>query len=298
MPTGRLVQSAAADGVSVSGRPRAEFVSAEALADRGDLAMHGDVHALFEFKMPAERSLQSAASTTEDDERALSEVTGRVLGEWRARIAAEYGSAAITQHFVLWLMQAGAPPDLIDAGLVIVSDELAHSRASHEVYVSAGGTEPPAIDQKTLALARQRENLLDDVLATCLRVFCLGETVAVPLFKHLRERCDEPTARAALDRILRDEVRHRDFGWDVLDWLMTIDEASVRENSRAMLPQMFEALRASYGDANAVIAQDDGAMTNAERAWGLAPPREYAEILARTVEREWKPRFSAREISW
>jgi hypothetical protein len=198
----------------------------------------------------------------------------------------------------LWLMQVGAPPDLIDAGLVIVSDELAHSRASHEVYVAAGGTEPPAIDQKTLGLNRRRENLFDDVLATALRVFCLGETVAVPLFKHLRERCEVPTARAALDRILRDEVRHRDFGWDVLDWLMTIDAQRARANARAMLPQMFEELRASYGDANAVVASDDGTMTNDERAWGLAPPREYAEILARTVDREWKPRFSAREISW
>ena len=52
-------------------------------------------------------------------------------------------------------------------------------------------------------------------------LFCLGETVAVPLFSHLRERCTESLPRAALDRILRDEVRHRDFGWDLLDWLCT-----------------------------------------------------------------------------
>ena len=145
----------------------------------------------------------------------------RVREEWRARIAAEYTSAAITQHLVLWLIQAGAPPDLIDAGLAIVNDELVHSRLSHEVYVAAGGTEPPAIVREQLGLTRTAEQLEIDILRIAVRVFCLGETVAVPLFKHLRERCTQPIAKVALDRILRYEVRHRDFGWDLLDWLMS-----------------------------------------------------------------------------
>ena len=55
---------------------------------------------------PARRSSKQAIATASD----------RVRGEWRARIAAEYGSAAITQHLVLWLIQIGASPDLIDAG--------------------------------------------------------------------------------------------------------------------------------------------------------------------------------------
>ena len=40
--------------------------------------------------------------------------------------------------------------------------------------------------------------------------FCI---VAVRLFSRLRQNAAEPVALAALDRILRDEVRHRDFGW-------------------------------------------------------------------------------------
>jgi hypothetical protein len=221
----------------------------------------------------------------------VSEVTttARVRAEWRARIAAEYTSAAVTQSFVLWLIQAGAPPDLIDAGLVIVSDELAHSRMSNDVYVAAGGTEPPALDRARLGLARRAE-LEADLLSACVRIFCLGETVAVPLFKHLRERCTVPVARDALDRVLRDEVRHRDFGWDVLDWLVeTMPDARARVE--AELPRMFDELDASYGQNQAASMNDD------ERAWGLAPPIEYVEILARTHEREWRPRFDARGIA-
>jgi hypothetical protein len=219
----------------------------------------------------------------------------RVRDEWRARIAAEYGSAAITQHLVLWLIQAGAPPDLIDAGLAIVADELAHSRLSHDVYVAAGGTQPPALDRDQLGLQRGDATLEHDILRIAVRVFCLGETVAVPLFSHLRAPCTEPIARAALDRILRDEVRHRDFGWDLLDWLdMTLPDVPARVT--AALPAMLRELEGSYGTANATIANDDGEITEVERAWGLAPPREYATILARAIEHDFRPRFAAREI--
>jgi hypothetical protein len=225
-------------------------------------------------------------------------MTPRVREEWRARIAAEYTSAAVTQHLVLWLIQVGAPPDLIDAGLAIVADELVHSRMSHEVYAAAGGTAPPAIDRDQLALPRSSDPLELDILRVAVRVFCLGETVAVPLFRHLREHCTEPLAKAALDRILRDEVRHRDFGWDLLDWLLSIDtEDQVPARVTAALPGMFVELEQSYGTANDVVAGDDGSMTDADRAWGLAPPRDYAEILARTVERDYRPRFEARGIT-
>jgi len=225
-------------------------------------------------------------------------VTPRVRDEWRARIAAEYTSAAVTQHLVLWLLQAAAPPELIDAGLVIVADELVHSRMSHEVYTAAGGTDPPAIERDQLALRRSNEPLELDILRVAVRVFCLGETVAVPLFRHLREHCTQPLARAALDRILRDEVRHRDFGWDLLDWLLSVDpDDQVPARVHAELPAMLGELEATYGTGNDAVAGDDGVISEADRAWGLAAPRDYAEILARTVIRDFRPRFEARGIT-
>jgi hypothetical protein len=230
----------------------------------------------------------------------LSDATDRVREEWRARIAAEYTSAAITQNLVLWLIQAGAPPDVIEQGLVIVGDELVHSRMSHEVYVAAGGTLPPSIVREHLGLARRAPSLEHDILATAVRVFCLGETVAVPLFRHLRERCTVAIAREALDRILRDEVRHRDFGWDLLDWLCTSQIADeVAPRVAAALPAMLGELEQSYGVGNPAIAADTAdqvPMTEAERGWGLAPPREYAAILAATVEKDYRPRFAARGV--
>jgi hypothetical protein len=281
------VQSATADEGHVPrelGRQRSDH-------DRDVRESSELLHRASARQVPAERRVQSAAAP----QGRVPDVSVTVREEWRARIAAEYTSAAITQHLVLWLIQAGAPPDLIDAGLAIVADELAHSRLSHEVYVAAGGDRPPALDREQLGLARMHARLEDDILRVAVRVFCLGETVAVPLFRHLREPCTQPAAKAALDRILRDEVRHRDFGWDLLDWLLTIDD-DVPARVTAALPAMFDELERSYGARNTAIATDDGAMSDADRAWGLAPPREYAEILARTLERDWIPRFAARDI--
>jgi hypothetical protein len=225
--------------------------------------------------------------------------SSRVREEWRARIAAEYGSAAITQHLVLWLIQIGASPDVIDAGLRIVEDELVHSRLSHQVYVDAGGTEAPRIERANLELPRRDQAPLElDVLRTVVRNFCLGETVAVPLFSHLRASCTVPSARAALDRVLRDEVRHRDFGWLALDWLLTTPLGEhIPGILERDLPAMFGELERSYGTGNPAYDEPPEADLPADdRAWGLAPAREYADILHRTFTRDYQPRFAARGV--
>ena len=145
--------------------------------------------------------VQSAAAAGHRLPVVMSEASPRVQIEWRNRIAAEYGSAAITQNFVLWLIQIAASPDLIEDGLVIVQDELAHSQLSAAVHAAAGGCEPPAIDRDTLGLARRPEVALElDVLRAAVQVFCLNETVAVPLFAHMREGATVEIARTARTR--------------------------------------------------------------------------------------------------
>jgi hypothetical protein len=62
------------------------------------------------------------------------------------------------------------------------------------------------------------------------------------------------------------------------------------------MPSMLRELELSYGRGNPSVAEDDGAMTETDRAWGLAPPRDYAAILAQTIEKDYKPRFAARSL--
>src|SRR5258706_13231470 len=101
-----------------------------------------------------------------------------VQNEWLRRVEAEYRSAAITQQLTLWLIQIGASPDLIRAGLRVTSDELTHADLSHRVYAAAGGTAMPMPARETLGVKAAGGPLEHDAVRIATDVFCLGATVA------------------------------------------------------------------------------------------------------------------------
>lgn len=214
--------------------------------------------------------------------------------EWLRRVEAEYRSAAITQHLGLWLIQIAAPPDLIADSRRIVGDEMVHAEMSHVTFVAAGGSEAPKLVRESLALPRSGAPLEHDVLRHGVEVFCLGETIAVRLFKRLRQHCTAPSARRALDRILRDEVRHREFGWTLLEWLLSTPLAS--ELGALLgdeLPPMLRRVRKNYGALDAPPARAKDEFSESDRAWGLMPLIEYAEAVEETIVRDYTPRFRA-----
>ncbi|MEZ4464733.1 MAG: ferritin-like domain-containing protein [bacterium] len=216
------------------------------------------------------------------------EPTDNVRREWAARVEAEYRSAAITQHLTLWLIQLGASPDLIRDGLRITDDELVHAEMAFATLTAAGGSLAGPFDRATLGLRRDPTVSLEvDVALAVAEVFCLGETVAVPLFSALRAGCTVPVAREALDRVLVDEVRHRDFGWTALTWLLDHGLAELRPSVSAALPAMFARQRRNYG----VGAPAGGALSPAEIAWGLMDLPRYAATLEATLDRQYIPRF-------
>lgn len=227
--------------------------------------------------------------------RARPPASDRTRTEWLRRIEAEYRSAAFTHHLVHWLIQIGASPDLIRDGLRIVNDEMVHAELSHVVYTAAGGTELPRIDRDSLVLRRSASEPLEhDVLRYGVDLFCLGETVAVRLFKELRHKCVVPEARRALDRILRDEVRHRDFGWALFDWLAETPLGPKLEKlAERELPRMFTRVRGAYAPW---AARDEQSIPDADRARGLMPAGWYARVLDDTLARDYVPRFEKHGI--
>lgn len=215
-----------------------------------------------------------------------------VRREWLNRVEAEYRSAAYTQELTLWLTQIGASPDLIRAGLRVSRDEIVHAELAHRTYTEAGGEDGPTLPRETLRLRRNENEPVEwDVTRVCVDGYCLGETVAVALFQKLRAGCTVAGPRRVLDRILRDEVRHRDFGWALLHWLLTLPTADdLRRIVERELPVYFGRLRRAYGKSREP-RKTEASFEDADRAWGLMPTSEYAEALERTVTRDWIPRF-------
>ena len=214
-----------------------------------------------------------------------------VRDEWLRRVEAEYRSAVIAQHLGLWLLQIGASPDLVLASQRAARDELVHASQARRVHVAAGGDGAVVLNRDALGLARRPDDALElGVARACVEVFCLGETVAVPLFAALRAGCTVPVASRALDRVLRDEVRHRDLGWDLLEWLLeTPAGAAIRGVVEAELPAMFGRLVAGYASPATRTRDDVGAD---ERAWGLMSGARYAALVERSIARDHLPRFA------
>ena len=220
----------------------------------------------------------------------MAESLEQVRGEWRRRVVAEYGSAAITHSLLGWLLRMGASPTLLHEGARIIDDELVHAEMAFEVLREAGGGQVELGGALGVELTPGLP-LIGNVCALGTRVFCLGETVAVRLFKRLRDGATVPVAREALDRVLTDEVRHRDFGWLLLEWLSQRPEWSELATQIAQsLPVWFRELRQSYGSLSEAPF-DDGL-----RQWGLMPTSEYRAALEETLERDYVPRFADYDI--
>lgn len=221
-----------------------------------------------------------------------------VRAEWLRRVEAEYRSAALTQNLTLWLMQLGAPLEFVHAGLRVVRDELSHAQLSARIYAAAGGRSSPELERDTLALVRTGDQPLEwDVLRVVVDNYCLGETAAVRLFQRLYEHAEVAQARRVLERILRDEVRHRDFGWSLLEWLLTTPAApGFRTLIDRELGPMLSRLRAVYGGAWADAPEPKRLVDDPPPAacgWGLMPISNYVAAIDETCRRDLAPRFAA-----
>jgi 1,2-phenylacetyl-CoA epoxidase catalytic subunit len=217
----------------------------------------------------------------------------RARQEWRNRVAAEYRSASITAQTLHWAIVVALPEPILKTAIRIVGDEIDHATLSHEVLVEiGGGDEPVALNPHHLSLPEASEGPLPALVDAVVDNFCLGETFAVPLFARMREGTTLPVARAALDRILRDEAVHRAFGWDTLDEIIALAPDPVRARIQARLPGWLSSFAQGYG-----TLRPQEPLSDDERGAGLIRLDEYVEIWHRTVRDDLSQRFARRGIA-
>lgn len=172
----------------------------------------------------------------------------------------------------------------------MVADELAAGVA----HAAGGAADAPVVDSASLTHP-DAGRPGDALLSVVLRSFCIGETVAVPLFRMLRQRCSVPVARRALDRVLGDEARHRQLGWDVLDWILLT-------GGPAVVGQIADQVPAMVDEFVAIHAVRPGAGPPATdlrpeiQAWGLAPAADYATTIGTALAHDVRPRLEVRGV--
>lgn len=218
--------------------------------------------------------------------------SARVGAVWTRRVAAEYGSSALTLQLAHWLTVLAAPPQLILAAMDVARDELDHAERCAAVARAAGSDAPPVLPRELLACPLDPADPLEvGVLTTVIRSFCIGETLAVPLFRRMREGCEAGPARATLDAILADEVRHREFAWIALAWLLDGPAGpDLRARAGAVAGRTLERRIHECSTPLAQVLADS--VTPEQRAWGLISAATYREVVLAAVDHEVAPRFA------
>jgi photosystem II stability/assembly factor-like uncharacterized protein len=153
----------------------------------------------------------------------------------RARLAAawtrdglyEHASVASFARFVLQLLAASAPPELVLAGQAALADEVRHARACFglaSAYAGAPvGPGPLAIDG---ALAGPAD--LAALAGATAVEGCVNETIAALVATTAAGLATDPAVRSRLATIAADERRHAALAWRTVAWALARGGAEVR----------------------------------------------------------------------
>jgi hypothetical protein len=222
-------------------------------------------------------------------------VVAEVCREWQARVTAEYHSASFTTELLQLLILLGAPYALLHQAHRIVRDELDHAERSFEVFGKVGGEQSQVVMREdTLRSPQYEPSTFGQAFCINLSCFCIGETMAVPLFREMVRRSSDRRVVGLLHRIVEDESRHREFGWELLDWFLEVAPVPSMQLLEKHAALLLHRYREGYGDG--VVLAGTELVGAAEEALGLLPRRVYAAVVRETVEQVVLPRFARRGL--
>ena len=120
----------------------------------------------------------------------------------------------------------------------------------------------------------------------------MGETISMTMFRAGRRGAQEPLTRAALERILTDEVRHERLGWRAIAaWWPYLSEKTVgalEEEARVALAAMEQKIAAPALRR----LEADIPFEAAYAALGVLAPESRVEAFYAAVEHLVLPRLS------
>ncbi len=210
---------------------------------------------------------------------------------WTMKAEQEHRSAAVFADAVSLLVDTGAPLDVVSAIARVVSDEVAHTELCRRM-AHAFGAETPILTplaREPLAAEAGRARALRLLLVEG----AIGETISCALFDAGRHVTKEPASRAALARILRDEVVHARVCWEALTVLVHArDDATIAALQRT-------ATRALGGIEHTQMAPVLARLNRGDRfdaAWGelgVLPPETRVAAFYSAIEKRVVPRLTA-----
>jgi hypothetical protein len=244
--------------------------------------------------------LGSAEAGATPDVARLPQTARSALAEaWARDGRFEHASIASFARFVLELLSAGAPPDLVADAQAALKDEIRHASLCFglaSAYACAAinvgrdsafagpsiGPGPLPIED---ALHDRRD--LPSIAAAVVREGCVGETIAALAAMEARDGAKDPAVRAALDEIAEDELRHATLSWRFAAWAARQGGAPVR----AAIAAAFEEARGAATPPAALPPPDPHAALLS--AHGRLSPDAERRVASRALAEVVRPAAAA-----
>jgi hypothetical protein len=211
---------------------------------------------------------------------------------WPLRAAEELRSARIFHALKCGARASGLDHEWIQRLGDGVRDEIRHAKLCAEVGARFGAAPPEHDAQRARARVAPLKPSLFRVTALLIVEIAMGETISTSQFRAGRMAATEPLTRAALEAVLRDEVRHASLGWEALSAILPGLPASLREGVDE------EVRRAFAGFENQIAVP---ALRRLERgepfdpAWaalGVIHPEQRVQSFYEAVEDHVQPRLA------
>jgi hypothetical protein len=160
---------------------------------------------------------------------------------WTAIARMEHASVAAFARFILELLAAGAPAELVSSAQSALGDEIEHARLCFDLASSYAGSPigPGALStQGVLA-----DTGLHATVSAAIHEACIGETLAAAEACEALADATDPAVRQVLVKIVRDESAHAELGWKFLQWALASGGSELRDLARREVQRAIESLR-------------------------------------------------------
>jgi hypothetical protein len=165
---------------------------------------------------------------------------------WSRRAWSEYTGLAESPTVLLrFAFEGDREPEIKFALASKLIDEAKHIEASCMLAEKLGGylPEPPEGAPKNRVVAGLRERGMNpdytpEAVIACWH--CVSEYFAVTMFRVRRNHTTDPVAKFVLGKILADESRHINMGWEYLAYRLPKAPAEIRQNVRTAMMDVIE----------------------------------------------------------
>jgi hypothetical protein len=220
---------------------------------------------------------------------------------WSRRAWSEYTGLAESPTVLLrFAFEGDREPEIKYALASKFMDEAKHIEASYMIAEKLGGylSSPPEGAPRNRVVAGLRDRGLNpdytpEAVLACWH--CVSENFAVAIFRARYQHTTDPLAKAVLGKILADEMRHINMGWEYLAYRLPKVSEEVRQNVRTAMMDVIENIELGGFHSSSAIAGGEADLFQhldlivANAGLGAAPPdKEHAasvETLAEIAEK-------------